>query len=123
MLKDNQHLHDLCVDLAREVETCLLLEVVDPKKATSNYLLKCNGIFSWAKSSAEEKNASIGMRATKDPSESQFTMFTKAFATGERVDVDLPSGIGQTHYHNDFCCAQEQYVTGRSSKAFENSGR
>jgi len=31
---ENQQTHDLCVNLAREVATCLLLEVADKKKAT-----------------------------------------------------------------------------------------
>ena len=54
---ENQQTHDLCVNLAREVVTCLLLEVTDPKKATSDYLSKCSVRFSWAMSSTEEKNA------------------------------------------------------------------
>jgi hypothetical protein len=118
---ENQQTHDLCVNLAREVATCLLLEVADPKKATSDYLSKGNGRFSWAVSSEEEKKASIGMRATNDPSESQFATFTEALATGGRIGVDLASGIGQTRYNNDFGRAQDQYVMGRRSKA-EHSG-
>jgi len=118
---ENQQTNDLCVNLTREVATCLLLEVADPKKATSDYLSKGNGKFSWAVSSEEEKKASIGMRATNDPSESQFATFTEALATGGRIGVDLASGIGQTRYNNDFGRAQDQYVTGRSSKA-EHSG-
>jgi hypothetical protein len=114
---ENQQMHDLCVDLAREVATCLLLEVADPKKVTLNYLLKCNGRFSWDKSSTEEKNATIGMRATNDPSESQFATFTEALATGGRIGVDLALGIGQTRYNNDFGRDQDQYVTGRRRKA------
>ena len=87
--------------------TCLLLEVADPKKATSDYILKCNGRFSWAMSSIEEKNASIGMRATNDPSESKFATFSEALATGGRIDLDLAAGIGQARYNNDFGRAQE----------------
>jgi hypothetical protein len=114
---ENQQTNDLCVNLAREVATCLLLEVADPKKATSDYLSKCNGRFSWDKSSTEEKNSTIGMRATNDPSESQFATFTEALATGGRIGVDLASGIGQTRYNNDFGRQQDQYVTGRKSEA------
>jgi hypothetical protein len=99
---ENQQTHDLCVSLAREVATCLLLEVADPKKATSDYLSNGDGRFSWAMSSEEEKNASLGMRATNDPSESQIATFTEALATGVRVGVDLASGIGQTRFNNDF---------------------
>jgi hypothetical protein len=67
---------------------------MDPKKATSDYLSKCNGRFSWAMSSTEEKNASIGMRATNanDPSESEFATFTEVLATGGsgiRVDKGI----------------------------------
>jgi len=101
---EKQHTHHLCVNLA--VATCLLLEVADPKKATSDYLSKGGGRFSWAVSSEEEEKASIGMRATNDPSESQFATFTEALATGRRVGVDLASGIGQTRFNNDFGRAQ-----------------
>jgi hypothetical protein len=69
-----------------------------------------------------DKIATIGVRATNDPMESQFATFTEALATGGRVEVDLASGIGQTRYNNDFGRAQEQYVTGQRSKA-EHSGR
>ena len=93
---ENQQTNDLCVNLAKEVATCLLLEVADPKKATSDYLSKGDGRFSWSVSSEEEKKASIGMRATNDPSESQFATFTEALATGGRIGVDVASGIGQT---------------------------
>jgi hypothetical protein len=48
---ENQQTNDLCVNLAREVATCLLLEVADQKKATSDYLSKGNGKFSWDQSS------------------------------------------------------------------------
>jgi hypothetical protein len=114
---ENQQTHDLCMILAREVATCLLLEVADPKKATSDYLSTCNGRFSWAKSSEEAKKALIGMRAINNPSESQFATFSEALATGGRIGVDLAYGIGQTRYNNDFGRSQEQYVTGRKSKA------
>jgi hypothetical protein len=114
---ENQQTNDLCVNLAREVATCLLLEVADPKKAISDYLSNCNRRFSWDKSSTEEKDASIGMRATNDPSESQFATFAEALATGGRIGMDMASGIGQTRYNNDFGRDQDQYVTGRRSKA------
>jgi hypothetical protein len=113
---ENQQVHDLCVNLAREVATCLLLEVMDPKKATSDYLSKCNGRFSWAMSSTEEKNASIGMRGINDSSESKFATFTEVLATGGRIDLDVAAGIRQARYNNDFGRAQKQHVTGQKSK-------
>ena len=64
----------------------------------------------------EEKNATIGNRATNDPSESEFAIFTEVLPTGGRIGLDLASGIGQTHYNNDFGRGQEEYVTGRRSK-------
>ena len=57
------------------------------------------------------------MRATNDPSESQFAMFTEALATGGRIGLDMASGIGQTQYNNDFGRDQDQYVMGQRSKA------
>ena len=94
-----------------------MLEIVDPKKATSDYLSKCDGRFSWSKLTAEEKNATIGMRATNDPSESEFATFTEVLTTGGRIGLDLASGIGQTRYNNDFGRGQEEYVTGQRSKS------
>ncbi len=43
---ENQQTHVMCVSFAREVATCLLLEVADPKKATSDYLSNGGGRFS-----------------------------------------------------------------------------
>ena len=113
---ENQQTNDLCVDLAREVATCLMLEVADPKKATSDYLLECDGRFSWSKLTAEEKNATIGNCATTDPLESEFATFTEVLTTGGRIGLDLASGIGQTRYNNDFGRGQEEYVTCWRSK-------
>jgi hypothetical protein len=114
--RENQQTNDLCVDLAREVATCLMLEVADPKKATSDYLSECDGRFSWSKLTAGEKNATIGNRATNDPSESEFATFTEVLTTGGRIGLDLASGIGQTRSNNDFGRGQEEYITGRRSK-------
>jgi len=61
-----------------------MLEVADPKKTTSDYLSKCDGRFSWSNLTAEEKNATIGMRATNDPAEIEFSTFTKV-----RLEVEL----------------------------------
>ena len=118
--RENQQTNDLCVDLAREVATCLMLEVADPKKATSDYLSKCDGRFSQSKLIEEEKNATIGMHATTDPSESEFAIFTKVLTTGGRIGLDLASGIGQTHYNNDFGRGQEEYVTGRKAPSVKS---
>jgi hypothetical protein len=65
---------------------------------------------------AEEKNATIGNRATNNPLESEFATFTEVLTTGGRIGLDLASGIGQTRYNNDFGRCQEEYVTGRRSK-------
>jgi hypothetical protein len=63
----NQQTNELCVHLASEVAMCFMLEESDQNKATLEYLSKDKGRFSWAKLSAEEKNATIGMRTTNDP--------------------------------------------------------
>ena len=60
-----------------------------------------NGRFSWSMLTAEEKNATIGDRATNNPSESEFATFTEVLTTGGRIGLDLASGIGQTRYNND----------------------
>ena len=54
--------------MAIEVSDCLLTELRDPKKVTSNYLSSADGEFSWGKTTDEEHVAGIGMMTTNDPS-------------------------------------------------------
>ena len=63
--------------MAIEVSDCLLTELRDPKKVTSNYLSSADGEFSWGKTTDEEHVAGIGMMATNDPAESPFTGLTQ----------------------------------------------
>ena len=58
--------------MACEVAECLLEELSDPKKATSDYLSVIGGKFSWGETTEQEHNACLGKLAMNDPAESLF---------------------------------------------------
>ena len=104
---------ELCTTLASGLATCLLLELEDPRKANSDYLLAKGGKYSWAQVSDAEKIACMGLKAVNDPSEAVFATFTEALSTGGRVGLDGAAGQGQARYNNDMGRAHEYMVTGR----------
>ena len=66
----------LATKMAVDMASCLLIELLDRKKATSDYLSSGEGKFSWGYTTQEEYQACIGMMAYKDPSESPFAQLT-----------------------------------------------
>ena len=50
-----------------ELAKCLLKELRDQKKATSDYLSSADGEFSWGQTTDDEHQACLGKMATKDP--------------------------------------------------------
>ena len=63
--------------MAVELANCLLNELRDPTKATSDYLSCVDGKFSWGMTSDEEHAACLGNMATNDPAESPFAALTQ----------------------------------------------
>ena len=45
--EENQQTTNLVMKMAVEVSECMLMELRDPKKATSSYLSSADGKFSW----------------------------------------------------------------------------
>ena len=62
--------------MACEVAECILKELRDPGKATSDYLSSVEGKFSWGQTTDDEHAACIGKMATNDPAESPFASLT-----------------------------------------------
>ena len=58
--------------MACEVAECILKELCDPGKATSDYLSSIEGKFSWDQTTDDEHAACIGKMATNDPAESPY---------------------------------------------------
>ena len=75
--KENKATTDTAKKMAVELSNCLLQELKDPTKATSDYLTCVDGKFSWGNTSDEEHEACIGRMATNDPDESLFAALTR----------------------------------------------
>ncbi len=110
--KQNMQTDELCTTLASRLATCLLLELEDPRKANSNYLLAKGGKYSWAQVSDAEKIACMGLKGVNAPSEAVFATFTEALSTAEQVGLDGAAGQGQARYNNDMGHAHKYMVTG-----------
>ena len=74
--KENKDTTPLVVKMAVETATCLLKELRDLNKATSDYLTSEEDVFSWGHTSNEEHQACIGKMATNDPAERPFAALT-----------------------------------------------
>ena len=90
--------------MAVEVAECLLKELRDPKKVTSDYLTSEGGQFSWGGTTEEEHLASLGKMATNDPAESPFAALTSQMQLFGRILGIHASGVGQALFSGDFEC-------------------
>ena len=88
--------------MAVEAAQCLLEELRDPKKATSDYLTSEKGQFSWGYTSDSEHAACLGKMATNDPAESPFAMLTNQMQSFGRILGIHASGVGQARMNGDF---------------------
>ncbi len=62
--------------MAVELSNCLIQELRDPTKATSDYLTCVKGNFSWGQTTDEEHHICMGEMTTNDPEESPVTALT-----------------------------------------------
>ena len=100
--KENKDTNSLVVKMAVEVAKCLLKELRDPNKATSDYLTSEEGVFSWGNTTDEEHQACIGKMATNDPAEGPFAALTSQLQYFGRVLGMHASGVGQARINGDF---------------------
>ena len=70
--EENIATQTVCTNMDVEVAQTMLVELRDPKKATSDYLSSGKGKFSWGETTHEQHVACIGLMATNDPAESPF---------------------------------------------------
>ena len=88
--------------MAVEIAECMLDELRDPKKATSNYLMYADDKFSWGNTSDEEHYACLGKMATKDPAESPFASLTHQLQSFGRLLGVHSSAVGHAKINGDF---------------------
>ena len=92
-----------------EIASCLLTELQDPKKATSDYLSSGEGKFSWGYTTQEEHQACIGMMASNDPSDIPFAQLTRQFQSFGHVLVINAAAVGHARQNGDFRCISGDY--------------
>jgi len=100
--EENQQTTNLVMKMAVEVSECMLMELRDPKKATSSYLSSADGKFSWGETTEEEHLVAMGKMATNDPAESPFAMLTQQMQQYGRILGIHASAIGQARMNGDF---------------------
>ena len=93
---------EFVTQLAVEVADCMLQELRDPKKATSDYLSSGGGKFSWGETTDEDHIMCIGKMATNDPAESPFASLTVQLQSFGRVLGIHSSGVGHARVNGDF---------------------
>ena len=99
---ENKETTDMVKRMAAEVSDCIIAELQDPTKVTSNYLSSADGEFSWGKTTEDEHAAGIGMMATNDPAESPFAALTQQLQCFGRVMGINASAVGHARLHGDF---------------------
>ena len=95
--------------MAVEIASCLLTELQNPKKATSDYLSSGEGKFSWGYTTQEEHQACIGMMASNDPCESPFAQLTRQLQSFGRVLGISSAAVGHARQNGDFHCISGDY--------------
>ena len=115
-LDSNRETTEFCIELASGIGTTMIMELEDTKKATHKYLSAKDGIKSQKLLSEEEKEASLGVRATNDPSESGFATMTQVLSDFGRIDLFSACGLGQTRYNGDMRRDLSRLVSGRKGK-------
>ena len=111
----NRETTEFCQTLASGIATTLLMELEDSSKATSEYLSATMGKYSQAVIDNNEVVATIGMRATNDPSEETLATFTDILCNAGQINLQSASGVGQMHYNKKFSRMRKQFITSRKA--------
>ena len=88
--------------MAVELAGCVLQELRDPKKATSNYLSNAEGVFSWGQTTDDEYYVCLGKMATNHPVESPFALLTGQLQQFGHMPGIHALTIGHTQFNGDF---------------------
>ena len=106
----------ICATLATEAAATFLAEFCVKSKATHNYLSEACGIRSQAKLSSKEREASLGLHATNNTSESGHGCLTGAIQTWGSICEDHAAAEAMIRVNNDVGRGYEALVTGRKAK-------
>ena len=92
----------MILDMGSEVATCLLQEMKDPTKLTSDHLSSLDGRLSWLNTSRADHESSKGKEATNDNAESPFGSLTQQLQIFSTVGVNHASAMALAWFNKDF---------------------
>ena len=115
--KENRRTHDIACQLAENIAITILVELRDPKKATSHYLSSLDGIRSWKNLSEEQKQQGLNKSANNSISESNHAAATLGIQTWGTIRWDHAAAEGQTRMNNDLGRGHQALVSGKQSKS------
>ena len=98
----NMETNDLTIDMAMLAANCILKELRDPKKATSDYLSSVDRNFSWANTTEETHKNLIGTFATNDLAESPFASLTYQLDSFNMILGNNAAAVAQARMNGDF---------------------
>ena len=98
----NMETNDLTIDMAMLAAKCILKELRDPKKATSDYLSSVDGNFSWANTTEETHKNLIGTFATNNLADSPFASFTYQLDSCNIILGNNAAAVAQARMNGDF---------------------
>ena len=96
---DNVDSTDAALELGALAASTMLIELRDPKKATSRHL---DGELSWGNTSLEEHAAALRKMGVNDPAESIFGAVTRELMVYGRIGFGAASGIATARRNRDF---------------------
>ena len=94
--------NDLTIDMAMLAAKCILKELRDPKKETSDYLSSVDGNFSWANTTEETHKNLIGTFATNDLAESPFASLTYQLDSFNMILGNNAAAVAQARMNGAF---------------------
>ena len=111
-LESNRETTEFCIELASGIGTTMVMELEDPSKATHHYLSAVDRKWIQKMLSKEKMEASLGIRANNDPSESGFSMMTEVLSQFGHIDLFSACGLGQMRSNGDMRRDLAALITG-----------
>ena len=88
--------------MAVEMTECFLIELKDPKRATSDYLTSADGKFSYGYTTEDDHTALNGKSATNYSAERLFAALTQQIQQFGKILGIHASAVGQSRMNGDF---------------------
>ena len=100
--QENIDTDELVIEMAKIAADCWISEFEDVKKATSDYVSKANGKYSWENTPEEVHQKILGTFATNDIAEQPFGRFSWQLDSYNRITFGNAAVSAQARMNGDF---------------------